>query len=49
MAGRLAEFLNSAVTDDEGLEETMARRGVSRREFLKFCTVMTGVLALPVD
>jgi len=31
------------------LATLLAQRGVSRREFLKFCTIMAGVLALPVD
>jgi len=29
------------------LTETLAQRGVSRREFIKFCTFMAGTLALP--
>jgi hydrogenase small subunit len=29
--------------------EALARRGVSRRDFLKFCTVMAGTLALPAS
>lgn len=29
------------------LTEELAKRGLTRREFLKFCTVMAGVLALP--
>ncbi len=29
------------------LMETLAQRGVSRRDFLKFCTFMAGTLALP--
>lgn len=31
------------------LGEQLKQRGVTRREFLKFCTVMTGMLALPID
>jgi hydrogenase small subunit len=31
------------------IAEELAVRGISRREFLKFCTIMAGVLALPVD
>lgn len=29
------------------LERELAERGVSRRDFLQFCTVMASVLALP--
>jgi hydrogenase small subunit len=29
------------------LEQELSQRGVSRRDFLKFCTMMSGVLALP--
>lgn len=32
---------------DKSLTKTLARRGVSRRQFLKFCAVVTGTLALP--
>lgn len=32
---------------DNHLSTTLARRGVSRRSFLKFCAVVTGTLALP--
>jgi hydrogenase small subunit len=32
---------------DGWLEETLGRKGVSRRDFLKFCTIMAGALALP--
>lgn len=28
-------------------QQTLMERGITRREFLKFCSVMTGVLALP--
>jgi hydrogenase small subunit len=38
-----------AGTDGPDLIGTLERRGISRREFLKFCTVMTAVLALPLD
>lgn len=31
------------------LAEELAVRGITRREFLKFCTIMAGMLALPVD
>ncbi len=31
------------------LIDGLSARGVTRREFLKFCTVMAGVLALPVE
>jgi len=31
------------------IAEELAVRGITRREFLKFCTIMAGVLALPVD
>lgn len=30
------------------LEERLARRGVTRRQFLKFCSIMTASLALPL-
>ncbi len=32
---------------DSDLHASIKARGISRREFLKFCSVMTGVLALP--
>ncbi len=35
--------------DTPGLFDALTRRGVTRREFLKFCTIMAGVLALPMD
>lgn len=31
------------------IADEVAIRGITRREFLKFCTIMAGVLALPVD
>jgi len=31
----------------ESIKDTLTRRGVSRRDFLKFCTLMAGALALP--
>jgi len=31
---------------DSNLEQSLGQRGISRREFLKFCTVMAGTLAL---
>ncbi len=31
----------------ESIKDTLIRRGVSRRDFLKFCTLMAGALALP--
>ena len=31
------------------LLSTLAQRGVSRRDFLKFCSVMAGTLALPAS
>src|SRR6266849_7544034 len=31
-----------------GVWMALSRRGVSRRDFLKFCSVMTGALALPL-
>jgi len=31
------------------IAEELAVRGITRREFLKFCTMMAGVLALPVE
>ncbi len=31
----------------QGLEQELARTGVSRRDFLKFCSAMAGVLVLP--
>jgi hydrogenase small subunit len=33
----------------EGLAAAIAQRGVSRRDFLKFCAVMAGALALPAE
>ena len=33
--------------NDGRFTETLARRGVSRRDFLKFCTSMAAILALP--
>ena len=32
---------------ENSLAETISQRGVSRRDFLKFCAFMTGTLALP--
>lgn len=32
---------------ESSLEERLAARGVSRRQFLKFCTVLTAAMALP--
>lgn len=32
----------------EGLEKRLAARGVNRRDFLKFCSLMTATLALPI-
>ena len=32
---------------NSNLQQAISARGVTRREFLKFCTVMTGALALP--
>ena len=34
---------------ESNLMQALARRGVSRRDFLKFCTFMAGTLALPVS
>jgi hydrogenase small subunit len=34
---------------DGALAETLVKRGVSRRDFLKFCSVMAGTLALPAS
>ena len=31
------------------IAEELAVRGITRREFLKFCTIMAGILALPVE
>lgn len=31
------------------MPDLLQKRGISRREFLKFCTVMAGTLALPVE
>ena len=31
----------------ESIQEILAREGMSRRDFLKFCSVMAGALALP--
>ncbi len=33
----------------DGVWAALERRGVSRRDFLKFCSVMTGALALPLN
>lgn len=32
---------------NESIQDALIRRGVSRRDFLKFCTLMAGALALP--
>ena len=32
---------------DDGLFSMLVRRGISRRAFLRFCTAITGALALP--
>ena len=32
---------------DSGVQQTLSERGITRREFLKFCSLMTAVLALP--
>lgn len=34
---------------NDNFVETLAQRGVSRRDFLKFCTMMAGTLALPAS
>ena len=34
-------------SNKESLAATLTRKGVSRRDFLKFCAVVTGTLALP--
>lgn len=34
-------------TSDKGLRASLTERGVSRRDFLKFCSVMAATLALP--
>jgi Ni,Fe-hydrogenase I small subunit len=34
---------------DESFGETLARKPVSRRDFLKFCSFVTGTLALPAS
>ncbi|MCS7286317.1 MAG: hydrogenase small subunit [Anaerolineae bacterium] len=31
------------------IADELAARGITRREFMKFCTVMAGILALPAD
>ncbi len=33
----------------ESIKETLLQRGVSRRDFLKFCTLMAGALAMPKE
>ncbi len=33
--------------EKESIKDALIRRGVSRRDFLKFCTLMAGALALP--
>jgi hydrogenase small subunit len=35
------------MSDDKTLAETLARRGVSRRSFLKFCATMATLMAMP--
>jgi hydrogenase small subunit len=35
--------------NDDGLFDRLAQRGVSRREFMKFCTTMAATLALPAS
>jgi hydrogenase small subunit len=35
------------MSDDQTLAETLARRGVSRRTFLKFCATMASLMAMP--
>ncbi len=51
MAREQIDPLELSLTGGEtpNLVDILARRGVSRREFLKFCTIMAGVLALPVE
>ncbi len=51
MARQYIDPLELSLTGGEtpNLVEILARRGVSRRDFLKFCTIMAGVLALPVE
>ncbi|HET9110722.1 MAG TPA: hydrogenase small subunit, partial [Ktedonobacterales bacterium] len=39
-------YANEPLSD--GVWAALSRRGVSRRDFLKFCSVMTGALALPM-
>jgi hydrogenase small subunit len=41
------EFIATTDASLPGLSAELARRGVSRRSFLKFCATMAGVLALP--
>jgi len=47
MTGERVDPLAAGSAQD--LVTALGRRGISRREFLKFCTIMAGVLALPVD
>jgi hydrogenase small subunit len=51
MTERLTDLIgrNKAGTDGTDLVGSLQRRGISRREFLKFCTVMTAALALPLE
>jgi hydrogenase small subunit len=51
MTERLTDLMgrNKTGTDGPDLVGSLQRRGISRREFLKFCTVMTAALALPLD
>ena len=49
MTGERVDPLSLVSEEAPGLMDALTRRGVTRREFLKFCTIMAGVLALPVD
>ncbi|HTG83069.1 MAG TPA: twin-arginine translocation signal domain-containing protein, partial [Geobacteraceae bacterium] len=39
---------NTVVEQDFNISRILAERGVSRRDFMKFCTAMSAALALPV-
>jgi hydrogenase small subunit len=51
MAGRsiYKEDLHMLDHSESTLGEALAQRGVSRRDFIKFCTLMAGTLALPAS
>ena len=44
---QVSSSLNPPAPASPGLAERLAQRGISRRQFLKFCGAMAGALALP--